>query len=153
MSNGRDPADFLNKLREDLKHFDESGHLVDDPNVTEIRSILVRRIAEIEAAFQRIAEIAAATLEQGSGNPTDDKQSLPDDPISSWIPYLSPCYARGAHFVGHRPRGSGGGPRAHQPVGLGERRAGHAAIDPRCRWPRSPKLGTVTPCSLRASES
>ena len=33
MSNGRDAADFLAKLREDLKHFDESGHLIDDPNV------------------------------------------------------------------------------------------------------------------------
>ena len=71
MSNSRDPADFLNKLREDLKHFDESGHLVDDPNVTEIKSILLRRIAELESAFQRTAEIAAAaTLEQPSDKPT-----------------------------------------------------------------------------------
>jgi len=75
MSSSRDPADSLNKLREDLKHFDESGHLVDGANVMEIKSILLRRIAELEAAMQRTAELAAAAdLEQPSDKPTDDKQ-------------------------------------------------------------------------------
>ena len=71
----RDPADSLAKLREDLKHFDESGHLVNDPNVSEIKSILLRRIAELEAALKRTAELAAAAaLELPSDKPTDDKQ-------------------------------------------------------------------------------
>ena len=71
----RDPADSLNKLREDLKHFDESGHLNEDPNVLEIKSILLRRIAELEGAQQRAAEFAAgAALEQPSEQPTDNKK-------------------------------------------------------------------------------
>ena len=59
-------ADSLAKLREDLRHFDESRHMVDGANVTEIKSILLlRRIAELEAAMQRTRELAAAaTLEQ-----------------------------------------------------------------------------------------
>jgi len=65
MSNSRVPADSLAKLREGLKHFDESRHMVDGANVTEIKSILLRRIAELEAAMQRTRELAAAaTLEQ-----------------------------------------------------------------------------------------
>jgi len=66
MSNSRAPADSLAKLREDLRHFDESRHMVDGANVTEIKSILLlRRIAELEAAMQRTRELAAAaTLEQ-----------------------------------------------------------------------------------------
>jgi hypothetical protein len=59
MSNSRDRANFLNKLREDLKHFDESDHLGDDPNVMEIKSILLRRIAELEAAIERTTALAA----------------------------------------------------------------------------------------------
>ena len=74
MSSSRDPADSLAKLREDLKHFDESGHLANAPDVMEIKSILLRRIAELEAALQRTAEFAAAAaLEQPSDKPTDDK--------------------------------------------------------------------------------
>jgi hypothetical protein len=74
MSNSRDPADSLTKLREDLKHFDESGHLVDGAHVTEIKSILLRRIADLEAALQRTAEVAAAALEHPSDKPADDNQ-------------------------------------------------------------------------------
>jgi len=70
----RDPADSLAKLREDLKHFDESGHLVDGANVTEIKSILFRRIAELEAALQRTAELAPAALEQPIDKPTNNKE-------------------------------------------------------------------------------
>ena len=70
MSNSRDSANFLAKLREDLKHFDESGHLVEDTNVAEIRSILLRRIAELEAALQRTAEIESASRADLPGEPT-----------------------------------------------------------------------------------
>jgi hypothetical protein len=75
MSDSRDSADFLARLRDDLKHFDESGHLVDDPNVAEIRSILLRRIAELEAAVQRTAKIASGTaFEPPLDEPTAEKQ-------------------------------------------------------------------------------
>ena len=75
MNNSRDRVNFLDKLREDLKHFDESGHLGYDPNVTEIKGILLRRIAELEAALERTAELAAAAaLEKPSDDPTYDKQ-------------------------------------------------------------------------------
>lgn len=75
-SSSRDSASFLDKLREDLKHFDESGHLLDDPNVTEIRSILLRRIAELESALQRTADLAgAAALVHHPGNPIDNEES------------------------------------------------------------------------------
>jgi hypothetical protein len=71
----RAPADSLAKLREDLKHFDESGHVVDGANVMEIKGILLRRIAELEAALQRTAELAAAaTLEQPIDKPTNNKE-------------------------------------------------------------------------------
>ena len=45
----------------------------EDPNVLEIRSILLRHIAELEAAMQRTAELAAgaaprATFRQANGN-------------------------------------------------------------------------------------
>ena len=70
----RDRADSLDKLREDLKHFDESGHLVDGAHVTEIKSILLRRIAEIEMAMQRTADLAAAgAREKSSDKPADEK--------------------------------------------------------------------------------
>ena len=42
MSNSRAPSDSLAKLREDLKHFDKSGRVADDPNVVEIKSTLLR---------------------------------------------------------------------------------------------------------------
>ena len=75
MSNSRAPADSLAKRREDLRHFDESRHMVDGANVTEIKSILLRRIAELEAAQQRTAELAAAAVrDQPSDQPTEDKQ-------------------------------------------------------------------------------
>jgi len=38
------PLDSLANLRQDLKHVDDSGHLVDDLNVIEIRGILLRRL-------------------------------------------------------------------------------------------------------------
>ena len=65
----RDPADSLAKLREDLKHFDESGHLVNDPNVAEIKSILLRRIIELESALKRTAELEAASCDDLPGTP------------------------------------------------------------------------------------
>ena len=70
MTSSRDPADSLAKLREDLKHFDESGHLVDGAHVTEIKSILLRRIADLEAGLRRAAELEAASRDDLPGEPT-----------------------------------------------------------------------------------
>lgn len=73
MNNSRNRVNLLNKLRKDLKHFDESGHLGDDPNVIEIKNILFRRIAELEAALERTTEFAAATaLEKASDDSSDN---------------------------------------------------------------------------------
>jgi hypothetical protein len=74
MSNSRDTADFLNKLREDLKHFDEGGHPVEDPTVMEIKNILLRRIGELEVAMQRTAELAAAEAPEQPSEQADRRR-------------------------------------------------------------------------------
>jgi len=50
------PADSLAMLREYLKHFHESGHFVDSARETEIKIIMLRRIAKLEATLQRTSD-------------------------------------------------------------------------------------------------
>jgi len=45
----------LANLRQDLKHVDDSGHLVDDLNVIEIRGILLRRLRNSKEPWRKRA--------------------------------------------------------------------------------------------------
>jgi len=76
MTSSRDRPSLSPSFAKISTHFDASDHLVDDPNVIEIKGTLLRRIVEIDAAMQRTAELAAtAALEQPSNQPTDNKES------------------------------------------------------------------------------
>jgi hypothetical protein len=57
-----DPSDFLEKLRADLRHFEESGHLGEDATIMETKERLLARIEELESALRHTAELEAAVL-------------------------------------------------------------------------------------------
>lgn len=56
------PTDAMSKLRADLRHFEENGDFGQSPTVLEIKSHLLRRIAELEAALCRTKELEAAAF-------------------------------------------------------------------------------------------
>ena len=58
MSTGNQ-ADSLDELRAEPKHFEASGDFGENPTVIEIKRHLLRRIAELESALSRAAELEA----------------------------------------------------------------------------------------------
>jgi predicted transcriptional regulator len=47
------PADSLEKLRADLRHFEESSEFGENSTITQIKTHLLRRIADLESVLQR----------------------------------------------------------------------------------------------------
>jgi ABC-type uncharacterized transport system auxiliary subunit len=58
--NNRAQGDSLEKLRADLRHFEEREAFGENPAVIEIKNHLLRRIAEIESAKRRTSAFEAA---------------------------------------------------------------------------------------------
>jgi hypothetical protein len=56
------PADYLERLRADLQHFEETGDIGENPTVLEIKDHLVRRITELESAMRRTKELESTAL-------------------------------------------------------------------------------------------
>jgi predicted transcriptional regulator len=54
-------ANNVEKLRADLRHFEENGDFGENSTVTEIKAHLLRRIVELEAALQRTDDLELST--------------------------------------------------------------------------------------------
>jgi hypothetical protein len=52
------PTDRLITLRENLRHFEQSRDFGDGIDAFEIRKLLVRQIAEVDGALQRLRALA-----------------------------------------------------------------------------------------------
>jgi hypothetical protein len=57
----RNPMNSLDKLRADLRHFEECGDFGENPTLIEIKRRLLLRIAELESSQRRRAGSEAAS--------------------------------------------------------------------------------------------
>ena len=55
-------SDTLEKLRADLRHFEQSADFGENPTVIEIKAHLLRRIGELESALRRTKGLELAAF-------------------------------------------------------------------------------------------